>query len=149
LSGEVQNNILTYALEVKDVKDKQQYFIAGEFKTEDSKNIFKIDAENFILNYDKWNIDPENAVELGDNRLYINKFFLDNTGNELKIQSQGTQNNAPLQVDFVNFKLETIMNMVKKDKLLMQGLINGNAVVENVMTNPTFTSDLKNRLFRF
>ena len=149
LSGEVQNNILTYALEVKDVKDKQQYFIAGEFKTEDSKNIFKIDAENFILNYDKWNIDPENAIELGDNRLYINKFFLDNAGNELKIQSQGTQNNAPLQVDFVNFKLETIMNMVKKDKLLMQGLINGNAVVENVMTNPTFTSDLKIDDFAF
>lgn len=149
LSGEVQNNILTYALEVKDVKDKQQYFIAGEFKAEDSKNILKIDAENFVLNYDKWNIDPENAIELGDKRLYVNKFYLDNAGNELKIQSQGTQNNAPLQVDFVNFKIETIMNMVKKDKLLMQGLINGNAVVENVMTNPTFTSDLKIDDFAF
>ena len=149
LSGEVQNNILTYALEVKDVKEKQQYFIAGEFKAEDSKNILKIDAENFVLNYDKWNINPENSVELGDKRLYINKFYLDNAGNELKIQSQGIQNNAPLQVDFVNFKIETIMNMVKKDKLLMQGLINGNAVVENVMTNPTFTSDLKIDDFAF
>ncbi|EJL60281.1 translocation/assembly module TamB domain-containing protein [Flavobacterium sp. CF136] len=149
LSGEVQNNILTYALEVKDVKEKQQYFIAGEFKAEDSKNILKIDAENFVLNYDKWNINPENSVELGDKRLYINKFYLDNAGNELKIQSQGTQNNAPLQVDFVNFKIETIMNMVKKDKLLMQGLINGNAVVENVMTNPIFTSDLKIEDFAF
>lgn len=149
LSGEVQNNILTYALEVKDVKEKQQYFIAGEFKAEDSKNILKIDAENFVLNYDKWNINPENSVELGDKRLYINKFYLDNAGNELKIQSQDTQNNAPLQVDFVNFKIETIMNMVKKDKLLMQGLINGNAVVENVMTNPIFTSDLKIEDFAF
>jgi len=149
LSGKVENNILTYALEVQDAKDKQQYFIAGEFKAEDSKNIFKIDAENFVLNYDKWNIDPENAIELGDKRLYINKFYLDNAGNELKVQSQGTQNNAPLQVDFVNFKIETIMNMVKKDKLLMQGLINGNAVVENVMTSPTFTSDLKVDDFAF
>lgn len=149
LSGKVENNLLTYALEVKDSKDKQQYFIAGEFKAEDSKNILKIDAENFVLNYDKWNINPENSVELGDKRLYINKFYLDNAGNELKIQSQGTQNNAPLQVDFVNFKIETIMNMVKKDKLLMQGLINGNAVVENVMTNPIFTSDLKIDDFAF
>lgn len=149
LTGQVQNNILTYALEVQDAKDKQQYFIAGEFKTEDSKNIFKIDAENFILNYDRWTIDPENAVEFGDKRLYVNKFFLSNSGNELKVQSQGTQNNAPLQIDFVNFKIETIMNMVKKDKLLMQGLINGNAVVENVMTNPTFTSDIKVDDFTF
>lgn len=149
LSGKVENNILTYALEVQDAKEKPQYFIAGEFKAEDSKNIFKIDAENFILNYDKWNIDPENAIEFGDKRLYVNKFFFNNNGNELKIQSQGTQDNAPLQVDFVNFKIETIMNMVKKDKLLMQGLINGNAVVENVMTTPTFTSDLKIDDFAF
>lgn len=149
LSGKVENNILTYALEVKDVKDKQQYFIAGEFKTEDSKNIFKIDAENFVLNYDKWTVDPENVIEFGGKRLYINKFDLANSGNELKIQSQGEQDNAPLQVDFVNFKIETIMNMVKKDELLMQGLINGNAVVENIMTKPTFTSDLKVDQFAF
>ncbi|OXG02259.1 uncharacterized protein DUF490 [Flavobacterium araucananum] len=149
LSGKVENNLLTYALEVKDVKDKQQYFIAGEFKTEDSKNIFKIDAENFVLNYDKWSIDPENAIEFGAKRLYINKFYLANSGNELKIQSQGDQDNAPLKVDFVNFKIETIMNIVKKDKLLMQGLINGNAVVENVMMKPTFTSDLKIDQFAF
>lgn len=149
LSGKVENNNLTYALEVLDVKQKQQYFIAGVFKAENSKNILKIDAENFVLNYEKWNIDPENVVEIGDKRLYINKFYLENAGNELKIQSQGNQNNAPLQVDFVNFKIETILNMVKKDKLLMQGLINGNAVVENVMTSPTFTSDLKIDDFAF
>ncbi|TDO96537.1 translocation/assembly module TamB [Flavobacterium sp. 245] len=149
LSGKVENNILNYALEVKDAKDKQQYFIAGNFKAEDSKNIFKIDAENFVLNYDKWSIDPENVVEFGGKRLYVNKFFLANSGNELKIQSQGTQDNATLQLDFVNFKIETIMNIVKKDKLLMQGLINGNAVAENVMTKPTFTSDIKIDDFAF
>ncbi|MGO4770763.1 translocation/assembly module TamB domain-containing protein [Flavobacterium sp. W22_SRS_FK3] len=149
LSGKVENNILEYALEVKDAKDKQQYFIAGEFKAEDSKNIFKIDAENFVLNYDKWNIDPENAVEFGAKQLYINKFFLENSGNELKIQSQGNQDNAPLQLDFVNFKIETIMNIVKKDKLLMQGLINGSAVAENVMTKPTLTADIKIDDFAF
>ncbi|WP_095954789.1 translocation/assembly module TamB [Flavobacterium sp. ACN6] len=149
LSGKVENNELTYALEVKDAKEKQQYFIAGNLNHENAKNIFKIDAENFVLNYEKWNVDPENAVEFGDKRLYINKFYLSNAGNELKIQSQGTENNAPLQVDFVNFKIETIMNMVKKDELLMQGLINGNALVENVMTSPTFTSDLKIDDFTF
>lgn len=149
LSGEVQNNTLTYALEVQDAKQKQQYFIGGEFKAEDSKNIVKLDADSFILNYDKWNVDPENAIEFGEKRLYVNKFNLSNNGNELKVQSKGNQDNAPLQVDFVNFKIETIMNMVKKDELLMQGLINGNALVENVMTNPTFTSDLKIDDFTF
>jgi hypothetical protein len=149
LSGKVENNLLSYALEVKDTKDKQQYFIAGELRHNDSKNTLKIDAGNLVLNYDKWNINVENAIEFGDNRLYINKFYLNNSGNELKIQSQGNQNNAPLQIDFVNFKIETILNVIKKDKLLMQGLVNGSALVENVMTNPTFTSDLKIDKFAF
>lgn len=143
LSGKVENNILTYALEVKDAKEKQQYLVAGELLRENSKNIFKINADNFVLNYDKWNINPENAIEFGDKRLYINKFFIENLGNQLKVQSKSTQDNAPIEVDFVNFKIGTILNIIKKDKLLMQGLVNGNAVVENMMTAPIFTSDIK------
>jgi hypothetical protein len=149
LSGKVENNVLSYALEVKDASKKQQYFIAGEWRRDNAKNILKIDAKNFVLNYDKWNINAENAIEFGDKRLYINKFYLENSGNELKIQSQGNPNNAPLKVDFVNFKIETILNIIKKDKLLMQGSINGSALVENVMAKPTFTSDLKIDKFAF
>jgi len=143
LSGKIENNVLDYALEVKDTKEKQQYFIAGDLKHDGSKSSFRIDAQNFILNYDKWNMNPENVVEFGDKRLYVNKFNLENSGNELRVQSLGDQDSAPLQIDFVNFKIETIMNIVKKDQLLMQGLINGHALVENVMTKPTFTSDIK------
>ena len=142
LTGKAENNILSYALQVKDKDKKDQYFIAGELRHEDSKNVIKLNAENLVLNYDKWNINPENSIEFGDQRLYVNKFYLDHSGNELKIQSQGNQNNAPLHVDFVNFKIETILNMIKKEELGMQGLINGSVVFENVMTNPIFTSDL-------
>lgn len=149
LSGKIENNILSYALEIKDASKKQQYFIAGEWLREKAKNTLKIDPTNFVLNYDKWNINAENAIEFGDKRLYIDKFYLENSGNEMKIQSQGNQDSAPLKIDFTNFQIETILNMVKKDKLLMQGLINGSALVENVMTNPTFTSNLRIDKFAF
>jgi hypothetical protein len=143
LSGKVENNILSYALQVKDKEDKEQYFIKGELLHENAKNTIKFDSENFVLNYDKWNLNSENSIEFGDKRLYVNRFYLDNSGNELKIQSQNEGQNAPLQVDFVNFKIGTILNLVKKDELLIQGVINGSALVENIMTKPTFTSDLK------
>lgn len=149
LAGKVENNLLSYALEVKDGKEKQQYFIAGELQHDTDKNVLKLDADNFVLNYDKWNIDPENTIEFGGKRLYVNKFNLENAGNELKIQSEGTQDNAPLKMEFVNFKIETILNMVKKEELLMQGLINGSVLADNVMTKPTFTSDLKIDAFAF
>lgn len=149
LSGNIQNNILSYALQVKDKEEKEQYLIKGELLHENGKNTLKLDSDNFILNYDKWNLDPENRIELDDKRLYVNKFFLENSGNELRVQSQTEGNNSPLKVDFVNFKIETIMNLVKKDELLMQGLINGSALVENIMTKPIFTSDIKVEKFAF
>lgn len=142
LTGKAENNILTYALQVKDKDQKDQYFIAGELRHEDSKNTIKLNAEKLVLNYDKWNINSDNLIVFGDKRLYINKFYLDHSGNELKIQSLENQNNSPLHVDFVNFKIETILNMIKKKELSMEGLINGSVVFENVMTNPIFTSDL-------
>lgn len=149
LSGKAENNILSYALQVKDKEKKDLYFVAGELLHEDSKNIIKLNAENLVLNYDKWNINPENSIEFGDQRLYVNKFYLDHSGNELKIQSQNNQNNAPLHVDFVNFKMETILNMIKKEEFVMQGLINGSVVLDNVMVNPVFTSDLTIDKFAF
>jgi len=149
LSGKIENDILSYALQVKDKDLKDQYYIAGELQHEAKKNTIKLDAVNFVLNYDKWNINPENSIEIGDKRLYINKFYLDNSGNALKIQSQNSQNNAPLKIDFANFKIATILNMVKKEELLMDGLINGSALVENVMTTPVFTSDLAIDKFAF
>ncbi|PTT10761.1 hypothetical protein DBR27_06325 [Flavobacterium sp. HMWF030] len=149
LSGNIQNNILSYALQVKDKEQKEQYLIKGELLHENGKNTLKLDSDNFVLNYDKWNLDPENCIELDDKRLYVNKFFLENSGNELRVQSQNEGNNSPLKVDFVNFKIETIMNLVKKDELLMQGLINGSALVENIMTKPIFTSDIKVEKFAF
>ncbi len=149
LSGKIEDNILTYALQVKDKEQKDQYYIAGELLHETAKNSIKLSAENFVLNYDKWNINADNSIEIGDKRLYVNKFYLDNSGNEIKIQSQSNKQNAPLKIDFVNFKIETILNLVKKEELLMDGLINGSALVENVMTNPTFTSDLKIDKFAF
>ena len=149
LSGNIQNNILSYALQVKDKEEKEQYLIKGELLHENGKNTVKLDSDNFVLNYDKWNLDPENRIEFDDKRLYVNKFFLENSGNELRVQSQTEGNNSPLKVDFVNFKIETIMNLVKKDELLMQGLINGSALVENIMTKPIFTSDIKVEKFAF
>ncbi|MFH7000100.1 translocation/assembly module TamB domain-containing protein [Flavobacterium sp. FlaQc-57] len=149
LSGKIENNILSYALQVKDKEQKEQYFIKGELLHENAKNTLKFDSDNFVLNYDKWNLNPENCIEFDDKRLYVNRFYLENSGNELRVQSQNEGNDSPLKIDFVNFKIETIMNLVKKDELLMQGLINGTALVENIMTKPIFTSDIKVEGFAF
>ena len=149
LSGKVENNIVDYALLINDTLDKEKYYLAGQLEHKLDENIFKIDAEKVILNYEKWTVNPQNSIEFGNNGLYINQFELSNSGNQLKIQSQQNQKNAPIDVQFVDFKIETILSMIKKDDLLMQGLINGSATIENLQTQPIFISDLKIDQFVF
>lgn len=143
LSGKVENNIVDYALQMNDNSKKEKYYLAGQLEHNTEKNSFKIDAEKVILNYDTWKINPENLIEFGNNGLYVNQFELSNSGDQLKIKSQQNQKNAPIDIQFINFKIETILSMVKKENLLMQGLINGSATIENLQTQPVFISDLK------
>jgi hypothetical protein len=143
LSGKIENNIIDYALQINDNAKKEKYYVAGQLEHANDENIFKIDPEKLILNYESWTVNPENTIEFGKNGLYVNQFELSNSGNHLKIQSQQNQKNAPIDIQFLNFKIETILNMANKEDLLMQGLINGSATVENLSTQPIFTSDLK------
>lgn len=149
LSGKIENNIIDYALQVNDNAKKEKYYVAGQLEHANDENTFKIDSEKLILNYESWAVNPQNSIAFGNNGLYINQFELSNSGNQLKIQSQQNQKNAPINIEFVDFKIETILSMVKKEDLLMQGMINGSATIENLETQPIFTSNLKVDNFAF
>lgn len=142
-SGKVKNNILDYALQINDASDKEKYYLAGQLENKNEANTFKIDAEKVILNYENWAVNPQNSIEFGKAGLYINQFELSNAGNQLKIQSQQKKKNAPIDIEFVDFKIETILSIVKKEDLLMNGLINGKATISNLETKPIFISDIK------
>ena len=47
-----------------------------------------------------------------------------------------------MQIDFKNFKIETLTGFVQSDSLMVNGLLNGTATVKNIQTQPTFTTDL-------
>ncbi len=58
------------------------------------------------------------------------------------INSNGTAANAPLQINFKDFKLETITGFIQNDSLMVNGLLNGNVIIKNLQSQPTFTADL-------
>ncbi|WPR72814.1 translocation/assembly module TamB domain-containing protein [Flavobacterium sp. NG2] len=149
LSGKAKDNKLDYALQIQDNAQKEQYYIAGDLSSAEGKNSVKLDVDKLKLNYDSWKVHPENKIVFGNNSLYINKMELSNASDMLKVQSKSTQDNAPLDVQFSNFKIGTLLSMVKKESLLMDGVINGTATIENVMTKPTFVSDLTVADFSF
>ena len=149
LSGDVKDDTVSYKLQIRDGEKKDQYAIAGTMKTVNGNTEIRLNPDGLMLNYENWAIAADNLLRFGKDGIYANNFELSNDGNILKIQSQSDTPNAPLAVDFTNFKIETILNMVKKDKLLAGGLINGNVLVKNLTTSPVFTSDLNITDFTF
>ncbi|CAM3096715.1 translocation/assembly module TamB domain-containing protein [Flavobacterium frigoris] len=142
ISGKVQDNTADYTLQLKDLKDKERYLISGKLKGSAGNNELWFDPKNLLLNYESWKVDADNLVRFGKKGINVNNFELSNAESSIKIQSQSEQANAPLAIDFKDFKIETISNIAVKGDMEISGNINGNAVVKNLNQSPLFTSDL-------
>ena len=147
--GKVQNNILDYSIQLKDIKDKDRYFISGTLKAVDENSEINIDPKTLLLNYDTYNLSEGNLIRFGKKGVNVSDFEIGSEGKTIKIQSQSDDSNAPIAVDFKNFEIGTVSKMVVKSDLQMSGKINGNAIFKNVISNPVFTSDLKIENFSF
>jgi len=149
ITGTVKENLLSYILQLKDIKDTERYLIAGTLKSTDGNTEIALIPDGLRLNYDNWGIDPENLIRLGKNGIYANQFELSKDGSSITIQSQSDTPNAPISVGFKDFKIETLTNIVQKDSLVMGGRINGNALVKDLNKTPVFTADMKIEDFSF
>lgn len=149
ISGKVENNIVDYRLQLKDLKGVERYLIVGILKSLNGNSEINLDPANLVLNYEKWNLSEENLIRLGKNGIYANDFELSQNGSSIKLQSLSTQPNAPLEVNFKDFQIETITNIAEKSDLQIGGKINGNAVVKDLQKSPIFTSDLIVENFTF
>ena len=148
LSGTVQDNIVNYNLQLKDVKDKDRYLIAGNLKNVNGDTEISL-KENLLLNYEAWNMAAANVLRFGKNGIYANDFKLSKDSSSIVIQSQSEAPNAPLAIDFKDFKIETITSIIEKDSLKIAGNINGNALIKDLNKTPVFTADMNITAFTF
>lgn len=149
ISGKVENNILDYTVQLKDIKDVERYLITGTLQATNGTNEISLDPNNLLLNYESWKISQDNLIRFGKKGIYADNFELSKDGSSVRIQSQSANPNAPIAVDFKDFDIKTITSMVEKKDLQMSGKINGNALVKNISTTPLFVSDLNIENFTF
>ncbi|MBD3581359.1 translocation/assembly module TamB domain-containing protein [Flavobacterium selenitireducens] len=145
LGGSVKDNTIAYNLVVRDLEGKEHYTIAGDLKAIEQLNEIHLDPNGLTLNYDPWNIDPANRIRLGNGGVNAQNFKLEREGSSIALQSAGDDMNAPIDVTFTDFKIETITKIIAKetkDGFSVAGNLNGTANLKDLQTNPVFTSDL-------
>ena len=149
LTGKVENNSISINLDVKDQGEKDKYQLAGLLSVIDNQYKLSFNPDGLMLNYDPWTVTPENFIQFGTKGIMAGNLNLSGKGQELSVNSIPQQVNAPLKVDFVNFKMSTLTAIAEKDTILADGIINGNVLLSNPESSPVFVGDLTVKDFSF
>jgi len=149
LSGEIKENTISYNLRIDDSSGNPHYKVAGSMETKDYTNRFALEIDNLMLNYDIWNIPEDNSISFGPSGVQAVNFELTHDNNAIRINSQSDDPSSPIDVEFDNFRIETISAMISKDTLLATGTVNGDIILSDLMGSPQFTSELTVDNFTF
>lgn len=141
LTGYAKNNELVNDLTIKDANGKNKYELG--LKVAQVNKAIKINLlDTLLLDYENWAVNNSNYILYDSAGIVIKNFAIDNAGQSLAINSQSESTAAPVDVVLKDFHIRTLTNFADQDSLIMDGIINGNAQVKNMMSNPVFTADL-------
>lgn len=141
-SGTVKDNLVDFGLWVKDNEEREQYHLGAQMQVQQDAYTLSLHEDGLMLNYEDWSIDPNNQLTFGRSGVRASQFRLSQTDQELLIQSRDSSLNAPIDVNFNNFRIETFSEILDSETLKLGGGINGQATVGRLESNPVFTSDL-------
>ena len=143
LSGTIEHSNIKFTLNIKDQKSVDKYNLDASLSAKSDNNYsFSLKPGNLLLNYNKWNINEDNSIQYGNSGISAHNFILNQGDQQLGLNSLDSTGNSPLRIAFKNFNIATLTGFIESDSLLVNGLLNGNAVVKNIQTQPTFTTDL-------
>ncbi|MEO5889132.1 MAG: translocation/assembly module TamB domain-containing protein [Ferruginibacter sp.] len=142
VDGFIANNELYSKLKIKDIDGKDKYQLGVKVAQEKGNAIRATLSDSLMLDYNNWNIDKSNYIKYDTTGIIIHNFSIDNSGQSLSINSKTEEVTAPVDVILKDFHIKTLTDLAERDSLPLDGVINGNVVVKNMMTTPVFTSDI-------
>ncbi len=143
LTATLANNRINFGIAIKDKAAKNKYMLSGLLAQEpNSIYSFSLRPDSLMLNYNPWSISPDNLIRFGSTVVNARNFDLSQANEHLIINSLNSSNDSPLQVTFNNFNIATLTAFVQTDSLLIDGTLNGNVQLRNLLQQPNFISDL-------
>jgi hypothetical protein len=149
ISGAAADNKLDLNVFLRDRQRKDKYVIAGIFQSINKDFRFNLDPKKLLLDYEKWTVAPENYIQFGQSGILAHQFNISQGSQLLSINSTSQEPNAPLEVEFKDFQIETLMKFAETDTALVGGAINGTVDVKDLASTPKFEADLTINKLRY
>jgi len=149
VTGSAQNNKLNLSLQVRDASKKERYRVAGVFSVLPNEYQFSFLQNGLMLDYNNWTVNSDNALQFGGKGLLAKDFTITNGGQVLSVNSDQQTMNAPMTVNFKNFKIETLTRAAEQDSLQVGGVIDGDVHLSNLQKAMAFNANLNISNFNF
>ncbi len=143
LRADIANDQVDFALRIGDEAKRDKYRLNGLLSQEPEKVFaLSLHPDSLMLNYEPWTINEDNLVRFGPSIINADNFDLSKDEQHLIIQSESADANSPMEVQFADFRLVTLTGFVQPDSTLADGILNGTILLNDLTTQPNFTTDL-------
>ncbi len=143
LNAAIANNTIDFNLNIKDKEARSKYNIKGLLQHPRQQHYqFALNPDSLILNYDKWGIATNNRLLITPQGFNASNFVLSKNGQQLSINSLSAAVNAPMEVNFSQFRLATLTGFVQTDSTFANGILNGKITFNELSNEPVFVGNL-------
>jgi hypothetical protein len=141
--GSLANNTFRNTIHLDDAKNKERYRLSALLTGLTSGWKLSLLPDSLLLNYDAWNASGDNYIQFDSSGLFVNHLLIDHKNQSLLINSSSPSSQSPISVSFNHFRIKTLSSFAGQDSLFLDGELNGQTDLRNILSNPSFTSNVK------
>lgn len=133
ISGGIRNDSIYTRIRMADSLRKDQFSLGGAIyhdMNNDSAITYVRMFKGILLDYERWDVNPQNRIVLGPQGFYIKDFAMKKDNQSISITSDQPQFKSPFTLSIQNFALSNITRMISRDTLIADGYLNVNANVD-------------------
>lgn len=144
IGGRLSDNKADIVVHLKDKEEKEKYHL-NLLLAQEEKGVYDLSLapDSLLLHYQSWNASEENKIRIAPGDIHASNFAIEKEGQSIGIQSTADGPNAPLEVQFKDFKVATITGFIQSDSIGINGNINGEVTLQDITTQPVFVGDIR------
>jgi translocation and assembly module TamB len=150
IDGKMANNQMTTSISSIDDKLYKKLLISSIITKENGNYKLALNPADLYLMNKHWNIAADNYVEFGKQGFLVHNMNMNNAESQVNIASVNNRFNDDLNIVIKNFELFDLSGIVTKDSALVNGTIDGNALLKRVNETYGLIADasISNLFFR-
>lgn len=133
VSGKLEDDTITHSFTLRDNLNTPKYQIGAQATMVDDQLKASFLEDEFTLNYESWNVDPENYVLAGFESLWVDNLSLDGKRGKINLQSKETddQEHETLSVDIKDLDILYLLELFE-----MEEAYRGRLSLDSRLINP-------------